>query len=215
MVASQKTIHPQAGRPAYLKNISWETYERLLAEKEDQAGARLYYNNGTLEIKMPSVEHEEPNRTLAHLIELLAEELNLDLRRLGSTTFNREDLGKGFEPDSCFYIRNAPAIRGKKTLDLKQDPPPDIVIEVDITSDSLDKFPIFAGLRIPEVWRFDNGTVTIHTLQGNDYPKALHSLAFPMLTSEMATRFLAESETMRSPDWSRHVRTWVQSQPGS
>jgi Uma2 family endonuclease len=121
-------------------------------------------------------------------------------------------LAKGFEPDSCFYIQNAPAIRGKKKLDLKQDPPPDLVIEVDITSDSLDKFPIFAGLGIPEVWRFDNGTVTIHKLEGSSYSKAGHSLAFPPLTSEIATQFLAESETMRSPDWSRHVREWVRSQ---
>ncbi|MGH9840112.1 MAG: Uma2 family endonuclease [Blastocatellia bacterium] len=215
MVASRRTIYPEVSRQAFLKNISWGTYQRLLAEKQEQAGIRLYYDNGTLEIKMPSAEHEEPNRTLAHLIELLAEEMNLDLRRLGSTTFSREDLSKGFEPDSCFYIQNAPAIQGRKKLDLKIDPPPDIVIEVDITSDSLAKSPIFAGLGVPEVWRFDNVMVTIHKLEEAGYAKADHSLAFPRLTSEIATQFLEESETMRTPDWSRRVREWIRSQSTS
>jgi Uma2 family endonuclease len=109
MVAPQKTID----QFVVLRNVSWETFERLLADHEDSAGVRLYFDNGMLEIKVPSAKHEEPNRTLAQLIEVLAEEMNLDLRRLGSTTFKRYDLLKGFEPDSSFYIQNVEAITAK------------------------------------------------------------------------------------------------------
>jgi Uma2 family endonuclease len=208
MVAPQKTID----QFVVLRNVSWETFERLLADHEDSAGVRLYYDNGMLEIKVPSAKHEEPNRTLAQLIEVLAEEMNLDLRRLGSTTFKRYDLLKGFEPDSSFYIQNAEAIAGKATLDLIVDPPPDIVIEIDITSDSLNKFPIFAGLGIPEVWHYDDEMVTIYKLEGDCYVKAEYSPTFPLVTSELATQFLEESAQMKSTAWLRRVREWARVQ---
>jgi Uma2 family endonuclease len=208
MVAPQKLL----SQYVVLRNASWETFEQLLADNRDSAGVRLYYDNGMLEIKVPSAEHEEPNRTLSQLIEVLAEEMSLDLRRLGSTTFKRDDLLKGFEPDSCYYIQSAEAISGKNKLDLKTDPPPDLVIEVDITSDSLNKFPIFAGIGVPEVWRYDDGKVTIYKLEGDNYSKADHSPAFPILTSEMATQFLEESTQMKSTAWLRRVRDWAREQ---
>jgi Uma2 family endonuclease len=211
MVAPQRTID----QFVVLRNVSWETFERILADHEDSAGVRLYYDNGMLEIKVPSAKHEEPNRTLAQLIEVLAEEMNLDLRRLGSTTFKRYDLLKGFEPDSSFYIQNVEAITGKATIDLIIDPPPDIVIEVDITSDSLDKFPIFAGLGIPEVWRYNDETVTIYKLEGDHYVKAEYSPTFPQLTSELATQFLEESAQIKSATWLRRVREWARAQLNS
>jgi Uma2 family endonuclease len=205
MVAPQRTID----QFVVLRNVSWETFERLLADHEDSAGVRLYYDNGMLEIKVPSAKHEEPNRTLAQLIEVLAEEMNIDLRRLGSTTFKRYDLLKGFEPDSSFYIQNVEAITGKASLDLTIDPPPDIVIEVDISSDSLDKFPIFAGLGIPEVWHYDDEMVTIYKLEGDQYVKAEYSPTFPLLTGELATQFLEERAQMKSTVWLRRIREWA------
>lgn len=195
-----------------LPHVSWETYASLLADYDDQAGPRFTYDSGILEIKMLSISHEEPNRTLAQLVEFLALELDLDLRRLGSTTFLREDLLKGFEPDSCFYIRNVGAIAGKDKLDLNIDPPPDLVIEVDVTSGSMNKFPIFAALGVPEVWRYKNSQVTIYKLEGESYEKAERSIAIPILTSEMATLFLSESREMRSTAWFRRVREWAREQ---
>lgn len=135
--------------------------------------------------------------------------MNIDIERLGSTTFKRDDLLKGFEPDSCFYIQNAEAIAGKNSIDMAIDPPPDLVIEVDITSDSLDKFPIFAGVGVPEVWRYDQEKVTSHKLEGADYVEAEHSPTFPPLTSELATQFLEESAQMKSTVWLRRVREWA------
>ncbi len=129
-----------------LSNIEWETYERLLADQADSSAPRFAYDRGALEIMSPLPEHERYNRTIAALVESVAEELGLDGENLGSTTFKREDLERGFEPDSCFYIQHEAAVRGKSALDLRVDPPPDLVIAIDITHPSLDKFPIYAAL---------------------------------------------------------------------
>jgi Uma2 family endonuclease len=107
-----------------LLNVSWETYERLIADHLNSSAPRFTYDRGVLEIMSPSPEREESNRNLALLVEVLAEEMNIDVRDLGSTTFKRKDLKRGFEPDSCFYIQNEPRIAGKKKIDLKVDPPP-------------------------------------------------------------------------------------------
>jgi Uma2 family endonuclease len=192
-----------------LKGVSWETYERLLAEHEESSGTRFTYDEGMLEIMVLSSQHEKPNRTLALLVEVLAEEMNLNIERLGSTTFKRKDLLKGFEPDSCFYIQNAEAIRGREEIDLTVDPPPDLVIEIDITSSSLDRFPIFAAVGVPEVWRYDGERVAIFRLEGKQYIAAERSTALPPLTGAVATGFMEDSKTLKSTVWLRHVRQWA------
>src|SRR5712692_3950770 len=104
-------------------NASWETYERLLAEHVDSLGTRFTYDRGLLEIMVVYIGHEDPNRMLALLVEIVAEETNRDVFAAGSTTFKRKDLEKGFEPDSSFYLdERAPQVRGKERLDLMIDP---------------------------------------------------------------------------------------------
>jgi len=189
--------------------VSWETYERLLAEIVESAGTHLTYDEGALEILVVSIGHEDPNRTLAQLAEVVAEEIGRDLYHAGSTTFKRKDLAKGFEPDSCFYIDRAEQVRGKEELDLVTDPPPDLVIEVDITRSSLSRFPIFAALGVPEVWRFDGDRVTMHRLERGRYAQIEASLALPPLTASQATVFLDESRHEKSTVWLSRVREWV------
>ena len=155
---------PAVGQRVILHGVSWETYERLLADFQDSHAAHFAYDQGALEIMVLSLKHETFNRTLATLVEIVAEEMQGDVINAGSTTFRRADLSKGFEPDTCFYIQNVERVRGKDEIDLTVDPPPDLVIEIDITSPSLNKFPIFAAMGIPEVWRYDGKTVTIFTL---------------------------------------------------
>src|SRR2546422_240020 len=186
-----KTIAPPEQR-VVLQNVSWETYERLLAENVDSVGTRFTYDEGALEIMVVSIGHENPNRILAQLVEVVAEETRRDLHHAGSTTFKRKDLAKGFEPDSCFYIDHAEQVRGKEELDLVTDPPPDLVIEVDITRSSLSRFPIFAALGVPEVWRFDGDRVTMHRLETGRYVEIETSVALPPLTASQATVFLEE-----------------------
>jgi Uma2 family endonuclease len=125
--------------------VSWGTYERLLAEHEGNSGIRFTYNQGELEILVPSVEHETLTSHIEALVELFADEMELDFIRTRSTTFRREDLEKGFEPDSSFYFQNAGRVRGKERLNLKKDPPPQLVIEVDITHESMKQVPHLLG----------------------------------------------------------------------
>ncbi len=192
-----------------LHNVSWETYERLLADLWDSSAPRLTYDRGTLEIMSPSSEHERYNRTAAQIVEELAVELDVHLESLGSTTFRREDLDRGFEPDSCFYIRNAAGVRGKKRIDLGTDPPPDLVIEIDISSPSLAKLPIFAKAGVPEVWRFDGSSLAIYELVGGEYMGRDSSVAFPAVTAADITAFIRDSETMERPEWVRKLRAWA------
>jgi Uma2 family endonuclease len=119
----QPPLQPEPERRVTLYGVSWETYEHLLSDLADRSVPRLTFAQGVLEIMSPTAEHEEYNRTLAALVEFVATELRINIRRLGSTTFKREDLVKGFEPDTCFYIQSVPRIRGKRRIELPQDPP--------------------------------------------------------------------------------------------
>lgn len=202
----------QIEQKVILHGISWETYERLLAEHEESSGTRFFYDHGVLEIMVLSLRHERLNRTLALLVEIWAEEMSIDLQRVGSTTFKRADLLKGFEPDSCFYIQNAQAIAGKDELDLTTAPPPDLVIEVDISRPSLDKSPVYAAVGVPEVWRYDGARVGISRREGRRYVEIQQSIALPLLTSEAANHLLHESRELKSTVWLRRVREWVQAQ---
>src|SRR5437773_7182305 len=162
--------------------VSWETYERLLAEHEENGGIRFTYNQGELEILVPSVEHETLTSKIETLVELIADGMALDFIRTRSTTFRREDLEKGFEPDSSFYFQNVEHVRGKKRLNLKKDPPPELVIEVDITNASMNKFPIYSGIGVTEVWHYSDDGLGIFTLEADEYVRCVQSSIFPKVT---------------------------------
>jgi Uma2 family endonuclease len=159
----------------------------------------------------PSTEHEEHNRTVALLAELFAEEAGLDVRNVGSMTFRRQDLGRGFEPDSCFYVQNEGNVSGKAHIDLASDPPPDPVVEVDIPSPSLNKLPIYARIGVPEVWRYDGGRLEILRLERTEYASDPRSAVLPPLTSSVLSDLLAESKVKKRRNWMREVREWVRS----
>jgi Uma2 family endonuclease len=197
-----------------LQNISWETYEHLLADLRDSSSPRFAYDRGVLEIMVVSSRHERPNRLIAQLVEVVAEEMDLDLENLGSTTFMREDLQRGFEPDSCFYVQSEERIRGKVEIDSDVDPPPDLVIEVDITSPSLDRFSIYAHFGVPEVWRYDGERVEVYKLRNGEYVEVANSLALPWFTSDILTRLVAQGLTMRRRYWTRKVREWARGRSG-
>lgn len=199
----------RAAQKVILPTVSWETYTRLLAEHGERGGTHFTYDSGVLEIMVLSQQHEELNRALAALVEVVAEEFAIDLRRLGSKTFQRQDLQKGFEPDSCFYIQHLAAIEGKDEIDITVDPPPDLIIEVDVTSPSLPRFPIFAMVGVPEVWRCDGTRVQFHRLEAGRYVEVESSAALPPLTSTVATRFLLASKEVRSTAWLRSIRAWA------
>lgn len=196
-----------------LPNISWQTFDTILAEMGNNRTTRLAYDRGTLEIMTPLMPHEHNNRLLEHLVFTLAEELNLNIKSIGSTTCKRPDLLRGVEPDSAFYIQNEPLMRQKQKLDLTQDPPPDLVIEVDYTSASVDRFPIYLALGVPEVWRYDEPVMQIYHLQAGVYVPCDVSPSFANLplTTEIP-RFLQESLSSGEVPMIRSFRTWIKQQ---
>jgi Uma2 family endonuclease len=165
-----------------------------------------------MEILSPSKEHETVARVVALLVEELAVEWDLDVESAGSTTFRREDLARGFEPDECFYFTNIEVVRGKRDVNLNAgDPPPDLVFEADLTNPSLNKLPIYARLGVAEVWRYDGGRLEIlsRNSAGDGYETVAGSAFLPSLTGEDLTRFVEEGLTTRRPTWVRRMREWA------
>ncbi|MBG1269622.1 Uma2 family endonuclease [Nostoc sp. WHI] len=195
----------------HLSGISWQTYENLLTELSATRRLRLTYNRGTLEIMVPSPEHERYKEIVGRFVETLAEELEVSIDPLGSTTFKRPELS-GAEPDTCFYIRNLNAVKGKKRINLQQDPPPDLVVEIDITSSSKNRFEVYADMGVPEIWRYDGSIFSINILQDDKYIAVDQSLAFPNLPILEIANFLQQVGQKDYLELVREFRIWVKSQ---
>lgn len=196
-----------------LSGIRWETYERLLQELSERR-LRLTYCRGELEILSPSPEHEFAKKLLGRLVETLAEEANIPIYPLGSTTFKRVDVS-GAEPDECFYFREIESVQGKKRLDLTEDPPPDLVIEIDVTSSSRLRLQVYADLGVPEVWIYDGELLAIHQLQDKNYSTAQESQFFPGISIFKIADFLQQANTTDYLTLVKQFRCWVQEQIGN
>ena len=206
------TTLSQSANRFLLKNISWQTYEALLKDMESQPGIRLTYDRGILEIMTPLDPHETYSTLIGRFVETLTEELNIEIRSLGSRTCKREDLARGLEPDECYYIQNESVVRHLEQIDLNQDPPPDLAIEIDITSSSINRLDLYAALGVPEVWRYDGSQLIIYQLQDGEYLVCASSPTFPQLTSSEIIRFLELRKTTGETSLSRLFRQWVKNQ---
>ena len=206
------TTLTQAANRFLLKNISWQTYEALLKDLESQRGIRLTYDRGLLEIMTPLAPHERNSRLIGRLVEALTEELNIEICSFGSLTCKREDLARGLEPDECYYIQNKPVIRSLEQIDLNQDPPPDLAIEIDITSSSINRLALYASLGVPEVWRYDGSRLIIYQLEGGEYRVCDRSSTFPLITSSEIIRFLELRKSNGETTLIRLFREWVRNQ---
>jgi Uma2 family endonuclease len=194
-----------------LSGVTWQTYKQLLTELGDRRTSRLTYAQGILEVIMPSDRHETHKKLIERMIETLTEELNLPAKSFGSTTLNREDLEKGAEPDSCYYIQNVSHIRGR-TINLATDPPPDLVVEVDISNPSSQRIEIYKQLGVPEIWRYSNSTVQIYHLQESEYRSSDFSRTFPIASIVVINQFLQQAETEDDTTLIRSWRKWIQQQ---
>jgi Uma2 family endonuclease len=172
-----------------LENASWELYETLLSDIGDRP-IRVTYDQGKMEIMSPLPEHEDAKKFIGRLIEMLSFELNRPVKCLGSTTFRRKDKSKGLEPDECYYFRNEARMRGRKRVDMRKDPPPELVVEIDVTSRSVPRQPIYAALGVPEIWRFDGRKLRCLHLVGEQYQVRKASLAFPFLEPARLGQFI-------------------------
>jgi len=204
------TVLSPIDRRVIIQGVSWETYERLRADFGDSHATRLSFDRGTLEIMAPSFAHEQPAHLLVQIVEILAETRDMDLIGAGSTTFKREDVARGFEPDASFYIQHAADVRGNTEIDLHRDPPPDLVIEIDITHPSLDKLPIYDALGVPEIWRYAEQHVIIYRRSADRYEVVDTSMVLQGVTSRSLTQLVETGYDMPRPAWLRSVRVWAQ-----
>lgn len=193
-------------------NVSWKTYETLVDELAEQH-LRLTYDRGELEIMAPSRRHESRKRRLGRLVETIAEESGVRIEPGGSMTFKRHGLLRGLEPDECFWIANEPLVRGREEYDIERDPPPDLVIEIDVTSDSFDRLPLYAAIRVPEIWRYDGQAVSVHCLDADGvYAEREKSPTFPRISIERLVDFLEPDPTLDYLSVIREFRQWVRAQ---
>jgi Uma2 family endonuclease len=197
-----------------LQGISWHTYTRVLVELGDHQGSRLAYAPGVLEITMSSDRHETQKKLLERMIETVTEELNLPVKSFGSTTLNRDDLEHGAEPDSCYYIQHVSQITGRQ-IDLATDPPPDLILEVDISSPSSRRMAIYQRLGVPEIWRYTEGSVQIYRLQAGEYVPYDTSPTLPVVSTATLNHFLLQAETQDDTTFIRTWRQWIRQQSAS
>lgn len=196
-----------------LNGVDWRTYTRFLRLFAERPGYRLTYECGSLEIMSPLPEHESGVTFLGRLAIALTEELGLPIKEGGSMTLRRRRRRRGIEPDRCYWIAHESAMRGKRSLDLRNDPPPDLAIEVDVTSSSLDRMSIYAALAVPEVWRLDERTPTFHALDTNrKYTVISHSASFPLVTPADLMGFLAPCAGQDENSVIRRFRAWIRQQ---
>ncbi|MEK6304023.1 MAG: Uma2 family endonuclease [Acidobacteriota bacterium] len=201
--------HLPDGAMLRLEHISWDEYEHLLEELSEWPGVRVSYDHGRVEIMSPLPEHEEYKDFIYSMVRILAEEINLSLETRGSTTFKRKGDLKGAEPDASFYVQNAGSLVGNRRIDLDVDPPPDIVVEVDITNESLSKFPIYAAFGVLEIWRYNGQQARIYHLLDRDYVEASASRSFHGLTAQAITDFVELSKTEGQSKALTAFRQWV------
>lgn len=207
--ATMATLTPPVEGQVLLHGVSWEAYERLLNEHQHSPGTHFIYDEGELEIMVVSRDHEHPNRVLAKLVDVIAEELGVNLYELGSTTFKRKRLQKGFEPDSAFYFgANAEKAKTRDSA-TDSDFPPDLIIEVEISTPAVSRFPIFAAFGVPEMWRYTEGRVIFYRLENGKYVETTHSVAIPEVAAADITALIEDYTRMHSLEWTRHVRNWA------
>ena len=197
------------GHQVQLKEVTWAELECILEELGDRGNPRLSYSHGTLELMSPSPEHEDNKDILSHFVEILLEELDIEFRNLGSTTFKNEQMDQAVEPDACFYIEHEAEIRGKRRIDLTVDPPPDLAIEIDITART--RFNNYAALGVPELWRYNGTALEISVLQAGRYEPSEQGLHFPNFPiTDVIPDYLEQSRISGRTALLRSFRRWVQ-----
>jgi Uma2 family endonuclease len=202
----------EPGVPIRLCGLNWNDYlgvSNLIGDRP----LRTFYSDGEMEILMPSYAHEIWIVVLDTLIKALASELSMPLKGFGTSTFRRDDLEKGLESDRCYYLTNAARVRGKMRLDLGIDPPPDLAVEIEISRSAAKRMPIYAALRVPEVWRFDGETLKVHQLVANgEYLIVERSQYFPYLPIEELVRFVKMQDQLDDTELDAAFRAWVREQ---
>jgi Uma2 family endonuclease len=197
------------GQRLLLTDINWSMFENLLEELGESRATRLSYNDGMVEIMAPLAVHEDDKSIIGNFVEIILEEFDIEFRALGSTTFKNQNMAKAVEPDECFYIEHEATIRGKARIDLTIDPPPDLAIEIDITSRTL--FDNYEKLGVPELWQYDGQTLQIHLWQNGQYIASKNSAIFPNIPIiDEIPRYMNESKIIGRNATMKKFRAFLQ-----
>jgi Uma2 family endonuclease len=193
-------------------NVTWDEYEELLDQVgETRPGLRISYNDGTLKVVSVSSSHEKYACFIGSLVSHLSLRLRINIRFSGSATMRKEE--KGIEPDAGFYVQTASVIGNRLDLDFAVDPPPDVVVEIDIHHDSTGNDSIYAALGVPEIWRYDGWRAAVYHLKGNEYVEAEVSVALPMITPAVLTEYLTRMRQEGEFAAINAFDEWLQSLP--
>ena len=195
-----------------LRRITWQGYEALLREVGDQR-VFITYDRGNLELMSPSSRHERVSGMITRMIWAYTEAMNIPTASFGMSTFRREDIERGLEPDSCFYIANEPRMRACKDVDLTRDPPPDLAIEIDIRRSALDRQSIYEALGVTELWVWANGGLQMMGLNDHGrYEPISKSVNLPGVPPEVVSKFVVLRDEMDELNWIRAFRKWAYEQ---
>ncbi|HYW18053.1 MAG TPA: Uma2 family endonuclease [Nodularia sp. (in: cyanobacteria)] len=208
MLLELQQIIVKPGQEMLLKDISWQQLENILAEMGEKRAARISYSDGWLEIMVPLPEHEKDKEYIGDLVKTLLDKLQIDFEPFGSTTLKNKQMRQAVEPDTCFYIQNQAAVIGKNRLDLTVDPPPDLAIEIDITSRT--RFDNYEILGVPELWRYTKEGLEISVLQEGKYIKVPSSPNFNNIPIvELINEYVQQCLTIGRSQAMRNFRTWI------
>ncbi|MDX2099063.1 MAG: Uma2 family endonuclease [Leptolyngbyaceae cyanobacterium bins.59] len=204
-------IQVPPGQRILLHCIDWDTFEAVLEELGEQRSTKIAYDRGVLEIMAPLPIHEFDKEIISDLLKAFLEELEIEFLTLGSTTFKNKAMLQGIEPDQCFYIQNELRVRGKNRLDLAIDPPPDLALEVDVTSRTHPG--IYAALGVPELWRRDNHLIRVYVLQTGEYVEVDDSPTAPgWQLASVIPQYVEQSRAIGRNKTMRAFRTWVRAE---
>lgn len=209
MLLELRQLKIKPGQQLLLEDVSWQQFENILADLGEHRSARVSYSHGYLEIMVPLPEHKKAKEIIGDTIKILLDRLNIDYDSLGSTTLKSERMTQGVEPDACFYIQNQALVIGKNRLDMNVDPPPDLAVEIDLTSRTpLDNYQL---LGVPELWRYSDRGLQIEVLQDGRYVKFDSSPTFPALPIvDLINRCVEQSQIVGSSQAIKAFKQWVQ-----
>ena len=208
MHAMTLTLESPTDAAVVLDGVDWETYVRL--SDSDRAGLRITYDRGRMEIMPPpSMGHGKRTFLLARLVERYMEAAGVEYVGADVITLRREELLRGCEGDQMYFVRATPPPPEAEQWDAAIHEAPDLVIEVDMTSRSINKEPIYAALGVAEILRLDGDVLRLRVLDnaGENYDDADESSLLPGLPVAELAGHVAMASRVRQPDI---LRAWRQ-----
>jgi Uma2 family endonuclease len=208
MLLELRQLKIKPGQQLLLEDVSWQQFENILTDLGEHRAARVSYSHGYLEIMVPLPEHEKAKEIIGDTIKILLDRLNIDYDSLGSITLKSERMIQGVEPDACFYIQNQALVLGKSRLDMNIDPPPDLAVEIDLTSRTpLENYRL---LGVPELWRYGKQGLQIEVLQDGNYVRSDSSPIFPDLPIvDLINQYVQQSQIVGSSQAIKAFKQWV------